>query len=80
MNKMAVRVAVIGFFVLAGVGWVAGLSPLDCGIKAVLGAVALYILTTTAERMVVGVMVRTIISANAERGDKGEDISGGSAK
>ncbi len=77
MKQAAVTVAVMGFFVLAGVGWVAGLSPSDCAFKALLGAAALYVLTKMAGRMIVNVMVRTIVSANTSAAKSGEDTSGG---
>ena len=76
MKQTAVTVAVMGFFVLAGVGWLAGLSPFECGLKALIGGAALYILTTMAGRMVVNVMVRTIMSATADSTQQDEDTSG----
>ena len=76
MKQTAVTIAVMGFFVLAGVGWVAGLSPSDCAFKALLGAAALYVLTKLAGRMVVNIMVSTIVSANTSAAASGEDTAG----
>ncbi len=80
MKQTAMTVAVVGFFVLAGVGLFAGLSTFDSAAKALMGAAVLYILTTMAGRMVVNVMVQTIMSANTGTAAGDEDTNREPAK
>lgn len=58
---MSTSIAVAGFFVLAGVGCLSGVDPLTCGIRAVIGAAAMYVLAKMAGRIVLKIMVDAVI-------------------
>lgn len=54
-------VAVVGFFALALAGWVNGVSPYTCSVKAAAGAVAIYIVARIAGRLIASIVADAIV-------------------
>ena len=77
MKQLAIKTAVVSFFVLAAIGWLSGLSNFDCSLRALTGAIAVYVVMIVAGRLLVGVMVQTIVSNSGK--DEAKDKTGGSA-
>ena len=61
MKTLAVTIAVIGFFVLATIGWACGASPYGCGMKAAAGAVIIYLLARVSGRVLIGIVADGIV-------------------
>ena len=68
MKRLAWRISVMGFFALAIVGLVSGLSIHVCALKALGGAVALYVLMRVAGRLTAGILADVIIRHLSEQG------------
>ena len=64
----------MGFFALALVGWLCGLSTYACGLKALGGAAMLYVLARLAGRLAAGVVAEAIV--NTMTGGRGADNRG----
>jgi hypothetical protein len=62
MKRISIQIAVLGFFVLAGVGWASGLSPAACSLRASVGAACLYMVI----RFAGNVAIRLLADAAAE--------------
>ena len=73
MKRVAVSIAVAGFFVLAFIGWASGLPPEQCALKASLGAVALFVLARIAGAVIVDLMVATIVQSVTGRDEERND-------
>ena len=73
MKRVAVSIAVAGFFVLAFVGWASGLPPEQCALKASLGAVVMFVLARIAGAVIVDLMVAAIVQNAAKRGEERND-------
>lgn len=67
IKRIAVRAAVLLFFVMAGVGWVCGLSPETCTVRALLGACAVYILVQLAGQLVIRVLIAALVDDQLKR-------------
>jgi hypothetical protein len=65
----------MGFFALALVGWASGLSPFVCGMRALGGAAALYVLVSIAGRLVAGIVADAIVRSAMPDG-KTKDAAG----
>ena len=61
MRRYAVSIAVIGFFVLGAVGCACDVPMSVCAMRAAVGAVALYILTMIAGKMILNVVVSAMV-------------------
>mgnify|MGYP006288078597 CR=1 FL=1 len=74
MRRIAVRIAVVGFFVLAAVGWACGRSPLTCATRAVIGAVILFVLTRISVRVLTAALADAMVdgASNVKRKEGGE--------
>lgn len=66
-RQLAITVAVLGFFVLAIVGWCSGLSTDACALRALVGMVALYGMVRVATRVVVRIMADALVRKAAEQ-------------
>lgn len=44
MKQISISIAAIGFFALSIVGWFSGVGELLCGLRALAGAVAIYVM------------------------------------
>lgn len=58
-RSISIRIAVISIFVVSFIGWFAGLSPLTCCKKALIGAFAAYLVT----QLIVGILNEILFSA-----------------
>jgi Zn-dependent protease with chaperone function len=61
MRRLAVRIAAMGFFVLAAVGAVSGQPPFDCAWRGLVGAAVLFILVIVGGRLVVSIVVSAVM-------------------
>ena len=72
MRRLAFKVAILGFFAMAMVGWIAGVPAHVCGLRALVSAGAIYFLVMIAGRSVArvlsGIMLQGI-KARAEEKD-----------
>ena len=75
MKQTAVTIAVFGFFIFAAAGWLCGLSPFACSVKALTGAIVLYFVAGFAGKVFVNVMVQTVMKAQAEQAREDEESS-----
>lgn len=73
VRSISVSLAVLFFFIIAVIGWMAGLTPFICCKRAILGAVAAYIVTTVAVRIINRVLIDAMVQAriNQQNGDAG---------
>lgn len=62
MQRAALTIAILGFFVLAGVGQLSGVGPLTCAARAAVGAAALYAIVTVAMKLALAIFVNAIMS------------------
>ncbi len=74
MRYIAVRTAVMGFFVLAVVGWLSDVPIFHCGMRALGGALIVYVGARTFEIILMG-----MIAEVATRPDPGS-TGGGNKK
>ncbi len=61
MRRYAVMVAVAGFFLLAAVGWLCDVPLHVCGLRALAGAVALYVMASFVGKVLLRVVVDAIV-------------------
>ena len=74
MRQLAAMAAVVGFFALAFVGWFNDVPVFICGMRALGGAVALYLVTGLAGTVVVRIIAEAAVQAkiaNVSRAGKG---------
>ena len=65
--------AVATFFVLAIVGTLCGAAPWACGLRALAGAAAMYLLTRVATRVIISILVESVVKGtNRPMGDDHE--------
>jgi len=76
VRTIAIRTAVIFFFVLSLLGWSSGLEPFTCCKKAVAGAVLAYIAAAVAVKIVNVVLINALVNKQMQR--KQEENSGDS--
>ncbi len=67
MRRYSVSIAVVGFFILAGVGYGCGVPLLVCGLRALAGGVALFVMAHVAGRIVIGILADAMVRANHKR-------------
>ena len=72
MRGWAIRIAVVGLFVLAGVGRLCGVPVGVCAQRAALGAVALYVMTTLAGRVLLSILADAAVRRDPEKEPAGE--------
>ncbi len=69
MKRIAVTLSVMVFFAIAIVGWACGLSPYACSVKAVVGAIMIYVVARLAGRFVVRIVADVMVGdLNVGRG------------
>jgi len=66
MRRIAMRVALLGLFALAFVGWACGLTPFACTVRALVGAGVLYVLARLAGRVIVAALADAAARTAAE--------------
>jgi len=69
VRRIAVIIATIGFFVLAGVGTATGVPPFVCAMRAVVGAVALFAVVMVGGRLALTIVVDAFMSSALRRQD-----------
>ena len=62
----------MGFFILATVGALSGADPFQAGLKALAGAVGLYVITKMVGKAVVNLLVDAMIR-KADDDERGEE-------
>ena len=74
MRQLAAIAAVIGFFALAFVGWFNDVPVFICGVRALGGAVVLYLVIGLAGTVVVRIIADAAVQAQVDnaRSGKGE--------
>lgn len=73
MRRLAAMAAVINFFALAFVGWSNGVPVFVCGIRAVGGAVVLYLVICLGGTAAIRIITDAIMRAQADQTQTGED-------
>jgi uncharacterized membrane protein YuzA (DUF378 family) len=66
MRHFATMTAVIGFFVLAFVGWFNEVDVFICGMRALGGAVALYLVVGLAGTIIVRIIADAAVQAQVD--------------
>ena len=66
MRQLAAMVAVIGFFALAFVGWFNGVPVFICGMRALGGAVAIYLVVGLAGTVVIRIIADAAVQAQVD--------------
>ncbi|MCE5186607.1 MAG: hypothetical protein LLF76_10830 [Planctomycetaceae bacterium] len=61
INRIAIRMAVLLFFIMAVVGWACGLEPASCASRAIAGAAAIYVVIRIAGQMVVRILIGSLV-------------------
>ena len=74
MRQLAAMAAVISFFALAFVGWINGVPVFICGMRALGGAVALYLVIGLGGRIAIRIIADAVVRAQVDRAqsEKGE--------
>ena len=70
IRATAAKFAVIVFFIMAIVGSLCGSSPATCCNRAVIGAVAMYIVVSIAGKSVLNIIIDQIIDSSLNTKDK----------
>jgi len=73
VRSIAVRFAILCFFVTAIVGWASGLSPFACSERAVIGALIAYVTGTFATRIINSVLISAMAAHQANRRKESKD-------
>jgi hypothetical protein len=71
-RPIAFTTAVMAFFILSIVGCVVDLSPYTCCKRAVLGAIATYVVTSVAMRAVDAIVTGAMIASQMSKDDTGD--------
>ena len=74
MRQLSMMAAVIGFFALAFVGWFNGVPVFVCALRALCGAVAVYLVMGLAGTVIVRIIADAAVDAqfSRKRGRRGE--------
>jgi hypothetical protein len=72
MRQLATMSAIIGFFALAFVGWFNGVPVFICGLRALGGAVALYVVTGLAGTIAVRIIAEAAVQAQTDQARSGK--------
>lgn len=75
VRSIAVSIAVICFFAIAGIGWISGLSPFTCCKRALAVAAAAYIAGVWAVKAINAILMNAMIT-NQMKQRKEEDNAG----
>ena len=73
IRSIAVISAVLIFFVMAFVGWFAGLSPAACCQRALTGAVIAYVIVSLAAKAVIAIVINAIVKSKVDKMIKEEN-------
>jgi len=75
VRSIAVSIAVICFFAIAGIGGISGLSPFTCCKRALVGAAAAYIAGAWAIKAINAILMHAIITSRMKQ-QKEKDNAG----
>jgi hypothetical protein len=67
MKRIASGIAIIGFFVLAFVGWISDVPVFVSGIRALAGAAAIYVLVNLAGSAAIRILIGAALKAHAAK-------------
>ena len=73
MKRLAAMAAVINFFALAFVGWFNGVPVFICGLRALGGAVALYLVICLGGTAAIRIIADAIMRVQADQAQAGKD-------
>ena len=79
VRPLAVRVAVVVFFIMAALGFLCGLPTETCAYRAMVGAVVFYVMTLVVGHIVVGAVSGAVVSTQIMP-DEAEGSSSGNRK
>ena len=72
-RSIAFSVAIAGFFALSILGTITGLSPDTCCERALLGAVAIYLVASTALKAINTILTRAMIASHVNKDNAGDN-------
>lgn len=61
IKQIAIRIAVLFFFVMAFVGWMSDLEIVTCSMRAVIGAFGVYFIVSVAGQLIARVLINAMI-------------------
>lgn len=67
MRAAAIQLAVLVFFAMALAGWLCGCSPGECGLRALGGAVVMYVVVQIAGRIVVKILLDAMVDSHLRK-------------
>jgi len=77
VRPIAVKIAVLFFFILGFAGLTTGLSPFTCCKRGIAGAIAAYIVTAIAVKVINVILVQAMIEDKInKRKEKADGIKG----
>ncbi len=71
MRRWAFKIAVLGFFALALIGWACELSPLSCALRALGGAAVLFVALKIAGRIAAVIVADGLVKSVSRREESG---------
>ena len=74
MRRLAIMAAVISFFCLAAVGSLCEVPPFACAIRALVGAVVVFVLIKIVGGVFINIMVDTVVK-NSSSNDKAKGLT-----
>lgn len=71
VKSFSMSAAVLFFFIIAAIAWLAGLAPLTCCRRAVLAAATVYVAATILTRWVNRILIEAMLKSrmNQQNGD-----------
>jgi hypothetical protein len=72
MRDFAAKLGLITFFIMIGLGLVAGQPPMQCAVKGVFGSLIMYFAALLAMRLCVDVMLQSVKEAEARAREAAE--------
>lgn len=67
MKQLAATFAIICFFILAFVGWAKDVPVFICGMRAVVGAVVMYVVIKLAGETAITIIVSTVTGSDVSQ-------------
>lgn len=61
IKRVAVKAAVLLFFIIAVTAWISRCSPATCAMRAMMGAVAAYYIVSIAGKLCVKVLIHALV-------------------
>lgn len=74
-RRMALTAAVLGFFVLAGVGWSGGVPVDACAMRAGIGMVVVYVMARVLNWVLVQAVADAVVRAASEKEEGSTDAA-----